>query len=103
MLRTTLAAAAAVCTLVLIGAPVATADPHTKHDRSSQDASPKVAAKAPDVKPAPTPPGRKGDHDLTVTGPRLPHKVARKQTKDRYFEQRREQTLQKIQDWFDQH
>ncbi|MFV8049958.1 hypothetical protein [Mycobacterium sp. 48b] len=94
MLRTALAAAAVVCSLGLIGAPTAAADQagKTRSENESSQTAPKVSA----------PKLRVPVQKKLAGHPAGDWRAAKKRTMDRYFEQRREQGIQNIYDWFDQ-
>lgn len=97
MLRIALAATAAVCTLGLIGAPAATADPinKTRSGHENIQVAPKASASGPKL--------RTPIQNKLAGHPAGDWRAAKKRTMDRYFEQRREQTIRNINDWLNRH
>lgn len=103
MLRTVVAAIAAVCAITLTGAPAVNAEP-TKDTttRSAHENAPKnVTVAAPRPEPAATthPNARKGAHK--AGHPVEDWRIARKRTMGRYFDSIRDKRLGQIQDWLD--
>lgn len=95
MLRTALAAVAVVCSLGLIGAPTATADPASKTRSGNESSQTAPKASSPKL--------RVPVQNKLAGHPAGDWRAAKKRTMDRYFEQRREQGVQNIHDWFNQH
>ncbi|MFV8136424.1 hypothetical protein A5731_00305 [Mycolicibacterium conceptionense] len=93
MLRTAVAAIAAVCTITLIGAPAANAEPAKgTTTRSAHENAPNNVTVA-------TPKARKGAHK--AGHPVEDYRIARKRTMDRYFDSIRDERTQKIRAWLD--